>query len=79
MLPTGTVVISGAGRDRGRLQAVVSSDENCVRLCDGKERPLSNPKRKNPKHITVTEFSVGETELKSDRALRKALAQLKER
>ena len=79
MLPKGTVVISEAGRDRGRLMAVIGSDENSVRLCDGKERPLKNPKRKNPKHITVTEFSVGESEIKSDRALRRALAQLKER
>ena len=79
MLPTGTVVISAAGRDRGRLMAVVGNEENSVRLCDGRERPLANPKRKNPKHITVTEFSVGKSEMKSDRALRKALAQLKER
>lgn len=79
MLPTGTVVVSAAGRDKGSYQVVVDSDENSVRLCDGKERPLSNPKRKNPKHITVTEFSIGETMMKSDRALRKALAQLKER
>lgn len=79
MLPIGTVVVSAAGRDRGSYQVVVDSDENCVRLCDGKTRPLSNPKRKNPKHITVTQFSIGEIPMKSDKALRKALAQLKER
>lgn len=78
-MPKGTVMVSSAGRDRGRLMAVVSSDGNFVWLCDGKLHPLNNPKRKNPKHITATEFSLGETEMNSDRALRKALAQLKER
>jgi len=79
MLKTGTVVVSEAGRDKGRLMVVLETDENCVRLCDGKVHPLSNPKRKNPKHITMTELSLGETDMKSDRALIRALARLKER
>ena len=79
MFPVGTVVCSQAGRDSGKLLVVTGCEENFVCVCDGKERPLDNPKRKNPKHISPTDKVIGEAEMKSDRALRRALAQLKER
>ncbi|MCR5782781.1 MAG: hypothetical protein K6G90_08620 [Clostridia bacterium] len=45
-----------------------------VYVCDGKERPLSRPKLKNPKHLKATNSSLTEEDLRSDRALRRALA-----
>ena len=47
----GQVVLSKAGRDKGRLLAVVRLEKNRVFLCDGKERPLEKAKAKNPCHV----------------------------
>ena len=44
-LKTGTVVISKAGRDKGRALAVVGQADGYVLVADGKERPLSRPKK----------------------------------
>ncbi|MBO6231728.1 MAG: KOW domain-containing RNA-binding protein [Ruminiclostridium sp.] len=68
----GTVVISKAGRDKGRALAVVGGEDGYVLVADGKERPLGRPKRKNPLHLAATKKTV-ETEGVSDKALRRAL------
>ena len=70
----GTVVISLAGRDKGRLLAVWNVNENGIFVVDGKERRLSDPKRKNPRHLTVTDTVLSEAQTASDSALRKSLA-----
>ena len=70
MTEKGRVFRSEAGRDRGRLMAVVDVDG----AYDGKERPLSNPKRKNPRHLTAYDICLTDSQMRSDRALRKALA-----
>ena len=50
----GAVVISKAGRDRGRAFLVVgSADEEHVLLVDGCLRKLSRPKKKKLKHVRV--------------------------
>ena len=72
----GQVIKSAAGRDKGYLMTVISYDGKFVYVSDGRERRIGHPKRKNPKHITVTEFSLTEEELRSDKALRKALARI---
>lgn len=71
----GRVVISRAGRDKGKLLAVVGMENGCVLVADGKERPLARPKKKNPMHLAVTGKTV-ETENVSDKALRKALREI---
>ena len=76
-IQTGGVVISAAGRDAGKAMCVVAVDESWVYVCDGKERPLSNPKRKNPKHVKATHMSLSGEDLRSDHALRRALAALR--
>ena len=78
MLEKGSVVRSLAGRDKDRLLAVVAAEDGAVYVCDGKERPLERPKRKNPRHIEDTGFTLG-TAAESNRALRKALAGFAER
>ncbi len=70
---TGTVVRSLCGRDAGRLLCVVSADGTHVFVCDGKERPLDRPKRKNPKHLEKTAYVLTAEQMRSNRALKKAL------
>lgn len=76
MLERGTVVCSTAGRDNGRLLAVVGTDNGWVFVCDGKERPLKRAKRKNPRHLTETGYRLDEESLATDLRLRRALRQL---
>ncbi len=50
----GRVVISKAGRDRGRAFLIVGiADDNHVYLADGETRKLAAPKRKKLKHLWV--------------------------
>ena len=77
MFERGTVVRSLAGRDSGYLLAVIAADEKRVLVCDGKERPLDRPKSKNIRHIMPVNRVLGESDLRSNRALKKALACVK--
>ena len=77
-LKRGSVVVSAAGRDKTQLMAVVGLNGNRVQVCDGKERPLNNPKSKNPKHLQQTEHTLDMDLICSDRALRKALREIRE-
>lgn len=70
----GSVVRSKTGRDSNGMFAVVGIDEKYVYICDGKERPVQRPKRKNPKHISATNFIVDDEDLQTNRKLKKALA-----
>ena len=70
----GELVVCNAGREEDRLMCVIKSDEKYVYVCDGKERLLNNPKRKNPKHIAKTNRQLSEDLFLTDRALRKALS-----
>ena len=76
MLEKGTVVKSLAGRDKGKLLAVVQSDKGSVLVCDGKERPIDRPKSKNIRHVECIGKSVTDTEMSTNRALKKALKQI---
>lgn len=77
MLERGCVVISSAGRDRNTFLAVTAADETWVWVCDGKARPLDNPKRKNPRHVRPAGVSLRPEDLRSNKGLRKALAIVK--
>ena len=72
-LEKGTVVCSRNGRDKGYFMVVFSSDENNVYLCDGHERPIEHPKKKNIKHICPTSFKLSEEQMRSNKALKRAL------
>ena len=45
------IVISTAGRDRGKLFYVVGTEGVYVLIANGKDRKLERPKRKKLKHI----------------------------
>ncbi len=69
----GTIVISKAGRDKNRAMVIVKETENHLLVCDGKERPVERPKRKNPKHLKLTNISLTADQLETNPRLRKAL------
>ena len=76
MLERGNVIRSLAGRDKGRLLAVMQVSEKLVTVCDGKERPVDRPKSKNIRHVEYVGASLSEAETATNRALKKALARL---
>ena len=76
MLEKGSVVRSSAGRDKGKLLAVVKSEQKTVLVCDGKERPVERPKSKNIRHVEAVGLTVTEAEMSTNRALKKALGRL---
>jgi len=74
MHETGRIVIASAGRDKDAYFVVTGESEGYVLLCDGKGRPFERPKRKNPRHIKPTDDSLPMEGIKTNRALRRALA-----
>lgn len=49
----GMLAMSLQGHDKADIYVIVKEDAEYVYLCDGKNRPLGKPKRKNKKHIQV--------------------------
>lgn len=76
-LKTNGVVVSLAGRDKGKLLAIMRIDGGHVYVCDGKERPLLKPKRKNVKHVRALHYVLSSEKTVSDPALRKALLEIR--
>ena len=72
----GKVVFSKAGRDKTKPMVIVAVTENYLLVCDGKERRLERPKRKNPKHLQITNLSLKPYQFETNRALRKSLKAL---
>ena len=70
----GRVVCSLSGRDKGYFMVIVEEDGKYFYLCDGKERPLSHPKRKNKKHVALTNTVLEKSSYETDKQLRKSLA-----
>lgn len=68
-----SVVYSLAGRDKGKLMAVVGETPQGMLLCDGKTRPINRPKLKFSKHIAFTSYEIEQEDLLSNKSLRKAL------
>lgn len=72
----GMIVRSTAGHDKGELMLVVGFQGNMALICDGRQRPLERPKKKNPKHLKATSFVITEDEVATNRRLKKALFHL---
>jgi ribosomal protein L14E/L6E/L27E len=70
----GSVVMAEAGRDGGKFFAVVEADEKYCLIADGKSRKLISPKRKNIKHIRVTDSMIDLNDI-TDKKLRNMLKQ----
>ena len=69
----GSIVHSKMGRDKGSFMVIVGFEGQMPLVCDGKERPLQRPKRKNIKHLAVTNSKLTKEQFSSNRALRKSL------
>lgn len=78
-LRIGSVVRSKAGRDKDKLMAVVGTDGKLLLLCDGKERRLEKPKRKNRLHIAPTKTVLEASAMATNRSLRRSLAEIEGR
>ncbi len=81
----GKLAIPTAGHDKGLLHVVVGAGEQDVFLCNGKQRPLDRPKRKNRKHVFVLDQTSGYYEdclrgqkQLTDKGLRRELNRLQE-
>lgn len=72
----GTLVRSIAGRDRDLYYVAVEASDRFVKIANGKERKLENPKQKNRRHISPTDIVI-ETEGLTNKKLRKLLFELK--
>lgn len=68
----GMVVQNKSGHDKGFF-VVVKIDSPCVYIANGKSRLLSSPKKKNPKHLTLTKAILDMDSITTDRKLRAAL------
>ncbi len=56
-LVIGQIVRSTAGRDKGSWLIVTEIvDENYVKVCNGRDRKISSPKKKKIKHLKKTNF-----------------------
>lgn len=54
----GEIVISKAGRDRGKYYIIIGIyNQNYVKIADGEFKKVEHPKRKNIKHL----YSTGDT------------------
>ena len=47
------LVRSGAGRDKGKLFAVLAEEGEYLLLADGKSRKVESPKRKKRRHVIL--------------------------
>lgn len=72
----GSVVRSKAGHDSDGLFAVTAAEGRYVYICDGKERPLEKPKRKNKIHLFVTRKVLSGSDMETNRKLKKALSEI---
>lgn len=73
----GRIVFSKAGRDKNHIMVTVAVDGDYLYLCDGKERPLERPKRKNVKHAALTGTVLEKNSYSTNKALRRELAKLR--
>lgn len=70
------IIVSLAGRDKGKFFYVMDVEDNYVLIADGKGRKLENPKRKKLKHVrrvTRTETRVADKILRGDKVLNSEL------
>ena len=77
-LKRGQVVFSNAGRDQGRFAVGLEDDGVYAVICDGARRTLEAPKRKKHLHLSKTLTFLSEEEMRSDRAIKKALRRFSE-
>ena len=58
----------------GYFMVVIGEENGLLLVCDGKERPIERPKKKNQKHLSFTNAFLEKDSYKTNKSLRKALA-----
>ncbi|MBQ9139581.1 MAG: KOW domain-containing RNA-binding protein [Ruminococcus sp.] len=71
-LKIGSVVRAKAGRDKDGFFVVTAVEKEYCLIADGKSRKLSTPKRKNTKHISLTNSMIDIKDI-TDKKLRTLL------
>jgi Ribosomal protein L14E/L6E/L27E len=69
----GRVVISKAGRDKGKWLVCIAADGKYAFVADGKERPLEKPKKKNLNHIKLVSTVLTEETIQTNKSIKRAL------
>ncbi len=69
----GLVVKAKAGRDKGEFFIVIDFNEKEAFICNGKRRKLNKPKKKNIKHLAMTNTVFPLNELTSDKKIKSVL------
>lgn len=59
----GHFAISKAGHDAGECYVIISAAGNDLRVANGKNRLIQNPKKKNREHLFVTKQAVPDVKL----------------
>ncbi len=75
-LQKGQVVKSTAGHDKGELLVIAGFEQNRVLVCNGKSKGLEKPKRKNLRHIEITDTVLDGDSMATNRKIRKTLNKL---
>ncbi|MBR2847092.1 MAG: hypothetical protein IKB89_03365 [Clostridia bacterium] len=69
----GMIVKPQSGHRINKHFVLVETDENFVYIADGKRKRLSNPKKKNKKHVVVTDKQKVDLNTQTDKSIRKLL------
>lgn len=69
----GLVVKNKAGHEKNQFFVVLDYDDSYAFICDGRHRKLDNAKKKNLKHLFVTNTVLSEEVLLTNRTIREAL------
>ena len=69
----GFIVQSLAGHDKGDFQVIFKSDKKFAFVCDGKNRTIEKPKKKNIIHLKFTNKKLEEKFLETNKSLKTAL------
>ncbi len=72
-LKKGLVVRAKSGRDKNRFFVVISYDREYAYISDGKTRRIESPKKKNIKHLFVTDTVIPQDSLNTNKLIRAAL------
>ena len=73
----GMIVRSVKGHDAGKLFVVITCDDRYVYVANGKTRRMASPKKKNKRHIIVTEAKQQNLSELTDKSLRRLINELK--
>ena len=73
----GAYTISKNGHDKGEIYVITAIiDDKFVLVANGENRPLAKPKRKNIRHLCITNHRTAAT---SDLEMKRAIQQFKKR